>query len=92
MDRIGRGTPCAALTRSMPARCSATASAIVDRLALFADHGYRPIGVTSLNLPVGERFAWILAADDDASYRPFCEALVEVLAERRSQIIPWDDL
>jgi len=30
--------------------------------------GYRRLGVTSLDLPVGERFAWILAAEDGDSY------------------------
>jgi hypothetical protein len=41
---------------------------IVDRLALFAAQGYHQLGVTSLELPAGERFGWIVAADDAASY------------------------
>jgi hypothetical protein len=41
---------------------------IQDRLALLAEAGYRHIGETRLELPVGERFAWIMAADDADSY------------------------
>jgi len=54
--------------RDATGRAPAAPPGIVDRLALFAEQGYRPIGVTSLVLPVGERFAWIVAADDAASY------------------------
>jgi hypothetical protein len=39
-----------------------------DRLAALAELGYRHIGETRLELPVGERFAWIMAADDADSY------------------------
>jgi hypothetical protein len=41
---------------------------VADRTALLADLGYRLIGETRLALPVGMRFAWILAADDGESY------------------------
>ena len=41
---------------------------IADREALLEPLGYRRLGVTSLDLPVGERFAWILAAEDGDSY------------------------
>jgi hypothetical protein len=41
---------------------------ILDRQALLADEGYRPLGETRLDLPVGERFAWIMVAEDGASY------------------------
>jgi hypothetical protein len=41
---------------------------VADREALMAPLGYQRIGVTSLDLPVGERFAWILAAEDGDSY------------------------
>jgi hypothetical protein len=41
---------------------------VLDRQALLAENGYHPIGETSLVLPVGERFAWIMAADDADSY------------------------
>ena len=41
---------------------------VQDRLALLAEAGYRHIGETRLELPVGERFAWIMAADDGDSY------------------------
>jgi len=39
-----------------------------DRLALLAEAGYRHLGETRLDLPVGERFAWIMAAADGDSY------------------------
>jgi hypothetical protein len=39
-----------------------------DRLASLGEVGYRHIGETRLELPVGERFAWIMAADDGESY------------------------
>ena len=41
---------------------------VADRTAALVDVGYRPIGETRLTLPVGVRFAWILAADDGESY------------------------
>src|SRR5512140_1064909 len=47
---------------------------IVDRARLLADLGYRRLGETSLDLPVGERFAWIVAADDAESYGILVEA------------------
>jgi hypothetical protein len=49
-------------------RAPAPPPGIVDRLALFDAEGYHQIGVTSLTLPAGERFGWIVAADDAASY------------------------
>lgn len=41
---------------------------VADREAVMEPMGYRRLGVTSLDLPVGERFAWILAAEDGDSY------------------------
>jgi hypothetical protein len=41
---------------------------VAEREAQLAPLGYRRLGVTSLDLPVGERFAWILAAEDGDSY------------------------
>jgi hypothetical protein len=41
---------------------------VLDRQALLSENGYHPIGETSLVLPVGERFGWIMAADDADSY------------------------
>ena len=41
---------------------------VADREALLEPLGYKRLGVTSLDLPVGERFAWILAAEDGDSY------------------------
>ena len=41
---------------------------VADREALLAPLGYRRLGVTSLELPGGERFAWIDAAEDGDSY------------------------
>jgi hypothetical protein len=41
---------------------------VADREALLEPLGYRRLGVTSLVLPAGERFAWILAAEDGDSY------------------------
>ena len=41
---------------------------VEHREAELAPLGYRRLGVTSLDLPVGERFAWILAAEDGDSY------------------------
>jgi hypothetical protein len=39
-----------------------------DRLAALREEGYRHIGETHLALPIGERFAWIMAAEDGSSY------------------------
>jgi len=39
-----------------------------DRMALLAEAGFRHLGETRLELPVGERFGWIMAADDGESY------------------------
>jgi hypothetical protein len=65
--RIYRGT---GRRRQEDARASAppTPPGVADRLALLAVEGYREIGVTRLVLPVGVRFAWIVAADDGDSY------------------------
>jgi hypothetical protein len=41
---------------------------VADRIALLGGLGYRRVGETSLVLPVGERFAWIVAAEDGESY------------------------
>ena len=41
---------------------------VADREALLEPLGYRRLGVTSLMLPAGERFAWIAAAEDGDSY------------------------
>ncbi|MEA2630455.1 MAG: hypothetical protein QOE66_674 [Chloroflexota bacterium] len=49
-------------------RAPAPPPGILDRLALLGESGYRHIGETRLELPVGERFAWIAAADDGDSY------------------------
>lgn len=49
-------------------RAPAAPPGVQDRLALLADAGYRHIGETRLELPIGERFAWIMAADDRDSY------------------------
>ncbi len=49
-------------------RAPATPSGVADRIALLEAVGYRPLGVTSLALPDGEHFAWIVAADDAESY------------------------
>ncbi len=49
-------------------RAPMTPSGIEDRMRVLAASGYRPIGVTRVDLPVGERFAWIVAADDGESY------------------------
>ena len=49
-------------------RAPAAAPGILDRQALLADEGYRHLGETRLDLPVGERFGWIMGADDGASY------------------------
>lgn len=42
--------------------------AVADRAAILGGLGYRQIGETRLVLPVGERFATIMAADDAESY------------------------
>ena len=49
-------------------RAPAASAGILDRQALLAEAGYRPLGETRLELPVGERFAWIMAAGDGDSY------------------------
>jgi hypothetical protein len=49
-------------------RAPAAPPGIRDRQALLAEAGYRPLGETRLELPVGERFAWIMADDDGESY------------------------
>jgi hypothetical protein len=50
------------------ARAPAAPPGIQDRTAILAESGYRQIGVTRLELPGGERFAWIVAAADAESY------------------------
>lgn len=50
------------------ARMPLTPPDVADREALLAPFGYRRLGVTSLDLPAGERFAWIVAAEDGESY------------------------
>ncbi len=47
---------------------------VADRAYLLDPLGYRPLGVTRLILPVGERFAWILAAADAESYAILVDA------------------
>jgi hypothetical protein len=42
--------------------------AVVDRTAILGGLGFHQLGQTRLVLPVGERFAWIMAADDAESY------------------------
>jgi hypothetical protein len=54
--------------RDATGRSPAPPPGIRDRQALLAEAGYRELGETSLDLPVGERFAWIMAADDGDSY------------------------
>jgi hypothetical protein len=49
-------------------RAPAAPPGVRDRLALLAEDGYRHLGETSLKLPVGDRFAWIMAAADGDSY------------------------
>ena len=49
-------------------RAPAAPPGVRDRLALLADAGYRHLGETRLDLPVGTRFAWIMAAADGDSY------------------------
>jgi hypothetical protein len=49
-------------------RAPVAPAGVRDRLALLAEHGYGPIGETRLELPGGERFAWIMAPDDGDSY------------------------
>ena len=48
--------------------------AVADRAALLAGSGYHRLGETRLDLPVGERFAWILAAGDAESYAILVDA------------------
>jgi hypothetical protein len=49
-------------------------SAVADQMALLAGLGYHRLGETRLALPVGVRFAWILAADDSESYAMILDA------------------
>jgi hypothetical protein len=49
-------------------RAPAAPPDVLDRTALLAEVGYRHLGETRLELPVGERFAWIMAAADGDSY------------------------
>ena len=49
-------------------RAPAASSDVLDRLALLAEMGYRHLGETRVALPVGDRFAWIMAAADGESY------------------------
>ena len=49
-------------------RAPAAPPGVQDRLVSLADEGYHHIGETRLELPIGERFAWIMAADDRDSY------------------------
>ena len=71
--RIYSGTPrrrqedAAGQAPSMP-------PAVADRAAVLAELGYHPLGETRLVLPVGERFAWIVAADDAESYAILVDA------------------
>jgi hypothetical protein len=48
--------------------------AVADRARLLEDLGYHRLGETRLLLPVGERFAWIVAADDAESYAILVDA------------------
>ena len=47
---------------------------VADRIAMLVDLGYHRLGETRLHLPVGERFAWIVAADDAESYAILVDA------------------
>lgn len=49
-------------------RAPAPPAGISDRANLLAPLGYHRLGETRLVLPVGERFAWIVAAADAESY------------------------
>jgi hypothetical protein len=49
-----------------------------DRLATLGEHGYRHIGETHVDLPVGDRFAWIMAADDGDSYAILAAGMTRV--------------
>jgi hypothetical protein len=49
-------------------RSPAAPLGVRDRLAELSELGYHHIGETRVDLPVGERFAWIMAADDGDSY------------------------
>jgi hypothetical protein len=60
--------------RDATGRAPASPPAVSDRARLLADLGYHRLGETSLQLPVGERFAWILAADDAESYAILVDA------------------
>jgi hypothetical protein len=54
--------------RDATSRAPETPPDVADRESILAQLGFRRIGVTSLDLPVGERFAWIAAAEDGDSY------------------------
>jgi hypothetical protein len=56
-------------------RAPRTPPGVADRLSLLAEAGYHHIGETRLVLPVGERFGWIVAADDAESYAILVGAL-----------------
>ena len=49
-------------------RAPAAPPGVLDRVNLLAAEGYHRLGETRLMLPVGERFAWIMAAADAESY------------------------
>ena len=49
-------------------RAPIASPSVADRIELLADVGYHRLGETRLVLPTGERFAWIVAADDAESY------------------------
>jgi len=49
-------------------RAPAPPTSVRDREAVLGESGYRPLGETSLQLPTGERFAWIMAAEAGDSY------------------------
>ena len=49
---------------------------VVERMGVLARNGYHTIGETRLMLPVGERFARIMAADDGESYAILTESRV----------------
>jgi len=55
-------------------RAPVVPSSVADRTQLLADLGYRRLGETRLHLPVGERFAWIVVADDGESYAILVDA------------------
>jgi len=70
-------------------RAPAAPPGIRERLALLAEAGYRHLGETRLELPVGERFAWIATADDGSSYAILAGVILVLL--RRSLAADRDD-